>query len=139
MGINTFFVGDSAATIDVNALLSNDPSMLAASATGIGNGTQNAVRMAQAFEDPLESLGGRSLKESYEDMVVRITQDVSIQAGKSDGLRNFYQSLEAQHLATIGVNMDEEAVKMIFYQRVYQANSRLIQISNEIMDTLVNL
>jgi flagellar hook-associated protein 1 len=132
-------VGDSATTIDVNEVLSSNPSMLAASLTGIGNGTQNAVRLAQAFEDPLETLGGRSLKESYEDMVVRITQDVSIQAGKSDGLRNFYQTLESQHLATTGVNMDEEAVKMIFYQRVFQANSKLIQTSNELLDTLVNL
>lgn len=139
VGINTFFVGESAATINVNAVLSDNPSLLAASLTGTGNGTLNAVRLAQAFEDPLESLAGRSLKESYEDMIVRITQDVSIQAGISDGLLNFYQSLESQHLATTGVNMDEEAVKMIFYQRVFQANSKLIQTSNELLDTLVNL
>jgi flagellar hook-associated protein 1 len=139
VGINTFFVGDSATTIDVNSVLTSNPSMLAASLTGIGNGTQNAVRLAQAFEDPLESLEGRSLKESYEDMVVRVTQDVSIQAGKSEGLRNFYQTLESQHLGTSGVNMDEEAVKMIFYQRVFQANSKLIQTSNELLETLVNL
>jgi flagellar hook-associated protein 1 FlgK len=72
-------------------------------------------------------------------MVVRVTQDVSIQAGKSEGLRNFYQTLESQHLGTSGVNMDEEAVKMIFYQRVFQANSKLIQTSNELLETLVNL
>lgn len=139
VGINTFFVGSSASTIDVNSVVSNNPGMLAASLTGIGNGTQNAVRLAQAFEDPVESLGGRSLKESYEDMVVRITQDVNLQAGKSDGLRSFYQTLEAQHLVTTGVNMDEEAIKMIFYQRMYQANSRLIQSSNEILDIILNL
>jgi flagellar hook-associated protein 1 FlgK len=87
----------------------------------------------------LETLSGRSLKESFEELVVGITQDVSIQAGKSDGLRNFYQTLESQHLAATGVSMDEEAVKMIFYQRMFQANSRLIQTSNEMLDTLVNL
>jgi len=138
-GINTFFVGDSASTIAVNSVVANDPRMLAASSTGIGYGTDNAVRLAQAFEDPLQSLDGRSLKESYEDMVLRIIQDVSLQNGKSQGLRNFYKTLEAQHLATSGVNMDEEAMKMIFYQRVFQANSKLIQASSEMLDVLVNL
>jgi flagellar hook protein FlgE len=30
-------------------------------------------------------------------------------------------------------------VKMIFYQRAYQANSRLIQAASEMLDVLVNL
>lgn len=138
-GINTFFVGNSAATIAINPIVANDPRMLAASLTGIGYGTDNAVQLARAFEDPIESLEGRSIKESYEDMVVRLIQDINLQKGKSDGLRNFYNTLEAQHLANSGVNMDEEAIKMIFYQRVFQANSKLIQTSSEILETLVNL
>lgn len=138
-GINTFFVGDSASTIAVNSVVANDPRMLAASSTGIGNGTDNALKLAKAFETPLASLNGRSLKESYEDMIVGITQEVSMQSGKTDGLKNFYQTLESQHLATTGVNMDEEAVKMLFYQKVFQANGKLIQTANEMLDTLVNL
>lgn len=139
IGINTFFVGDSAKTINVNENIVSDPRLLAASLTGIGNGTDNAVKLAQAFEDPLATLGGKSLKEHYEDLVVRVTQDVSSQKSKADGLQNFYQTLESQNLAVTGVNMDEEAVKMLFYQRIYQANSKLIQTSNEMLDTLVNL
>ncbi len=139
VGINTFFAGDTAMTIHVNEVVANDASKLAMSLSGIGNGTGNGVKLSQAFEDPLASLGGRSLKETFEDLVVRVTQDVSLQTGKTDGLKNFYQTLEAKHLAVTGVNMDEEAVKMIFYQRVYQANSKLIQVSNEMLDALVNL
>jgi flagellar hook-associated protein 1 FlgK len=138
-GINTFFVGDSASNLQVNTVVANDPKMFAASLTGIGLGTGNAVRLAKAFEEPLEGLGGQSLKQAHEDMVVRITQDVSLQSGKSDGLRNFYQTLEAQHLGISGVNLDEEAIKMIFYQRMFQANSKIIQTSSEMLDVLVNL
>ena len=72
-------------------------------------------------------------------MVVRITQDISLQRGKSDGLNNFYKALESQHLSVTGVNMDEEAIKMIFYQRMFQANSKLIKTSSEILELLVNL
>lgn len=138
-GLNTFFTGNSAATIDVNSIVANDPTMFAASLTGIGNGTENAIRLAQAFDEPLSALGGKSIKQSYEDIVVETTQDINLQAGVSDGLRNFYRTLESQHLATSGVNLDEEAVKMIFYQRAFQANSRLIQASSEMLEVLVNL
>lgn len=138
-GVNTFFVGSSASTIAINSVVADNPRMLAASLSGVGSGTDNAMRMAQAFDEPLDGLGGQSIKQSYEDLVVRMTQDINVQAGVSDGLKNFYKTLEAQHLAVSGVNLDEEAVKMMFYQRAFQASSRVIQTSSEMLDVLVNL
>ncbi len=138
-GINTFFVGNSASTIGLNSVISNDPRLFAASSNGVGSGTDNALKLAQAFDEPVEGLGGQSIKQSYEDLVVRMTQDVNVQAGVSDGLKNFYNTIQAQNLATSGVNLDEEAVKMLFCQRAFQASSRLIQTSSEKLDTLVNL
>lgn len=138
-GMNTFFTGDSAATIGVNQVLVNDPRMFAGSLTGIGSGTDNALKLARAFDSPLERLSGRSIKESFENIVVKLTQDISVNSGVSDGLRNFYKTLEGKHLAASGVNLDEEAVKMIFYQRAFQASSRLIKASSEMLDVLVNL
>jgi flagellar hook-associated protein 1 len=68
-----------------------------------------------------------------------MAQDINVNSGIADGLRNFYKTLEGQHLSISGVNLDEEAVKMIFYQRAFQASSRLIQTSSELLDVLVNL
>ncbi len=138
-GLNTFFTGDAASNIRVNQVIERDPRLLAASLSGVGSGTDNALRLAQAFDSPLDALSGRSLKDAYEDIVVRVTQDINVQAGIVDGLRNFHTTLTGQHLAASGVNMDEEAVKMIFYQRAFQASSRLIQASSELLETLVNL
>lgn len=138
-GINTFFVGDSASNISVNEVVAGNPRMLAASLTGVGQGTENALRLAQAFDEPLDRLDGQSIKQSFENIVVRMTQDINVQSGVSDGLRNFYKTLESEHLAVSGVNLDEEAVKMLFYQRAFQASSRLIQASNEMLDVLVQL
>ena len=138
-GINTFFTGDSAANIALNSVVANDPNMFAASLTGVGRGTDNALKLAEAFDSPIDRLDGKSLKQTYEDIVVSTTQDINVQSGVSDGLRNYYRSLESAHLAASGVNLDEEAVKMIFYQRAFQASSRLIQASSEMLDVLVNL
>ncbi|MCA9193337.1 MAG: flagellar hook-associated protein FlgK [Planctomycetales bacterium] len=138
-GINTFFVGDSAANIAINDVVANDPQKFAASLSGISTDTQNALRLAAAFDEPLEGLGDRSFKQAFEDIVIRTSQDINVQAGLADGLRNFYNTLEAQHLAASGVNLDEEAVKMIFYQRAFQASSKLIQTTSEMLEVLVNL
>lgn len=138
-GTNTFFTGTSIADIQVNPIVANDPTKLAASLTGVGAGTDNALLLAEAFDVEQDSLGGNSFKQAYEDIVVSTTQDINVQKGVTDGLLNFQRSLESEHLATSGVNLDEEAVKMIFYQRAFQASSRLIQSSNELLDVLVNL
>lgn len=138
-GLNTFFTGTSADTISINPTIVNDPRFFAASLDGVGGGTDNALKLAEAFDAPLERLNGQSIKQLYENLVVSTTQDINIQKGISDGLRNFYKVLEGTNLAISGVNLDEEAVKMIFYQRAFQASSRVIQASNEMLDTLVNL
>jgi flagellar hook-associated protein 1 FlgK len=57
----------------------------------------------------------------------------------ADGFRNFQQTLQGQHLAISGVNIDEEAVKMIEYQRAYQASAKVISTVNEMLQTLLNL
>ena len=138
-GINTFFEGNSAATIAVNSVVVNDPRMFAASSSGVGGGTDNALKLAQAFDEPLAQLDGRSIKQSYEDLVVRTTQEINVQSGVTDGLQNYYKVLEGKLLGVTGVNLDEEAVKMIYYQRAFQASGRVIQVSSELLDTLMKL
>ena len=57
----------------------------------------------------------------------------------AEGFRAFEQTLEGQRLATSGVNLDEEAVKMITLQRTYQATARYIATLSDLLDVLVKL
>ena len=139
LGINTFFTGDSASTIEVRANLVADPTQLAISTKGSGNGADNALNIAEAFTKPNELLGGRTINGLYESMITDTTREINSQQSITDGLRNFHQTLEAKHLGISGVNLDEEAVKMLLYQRAFQATSKLITTANEMLNTLVNL
>ena len=139
LGINTFFRGDSAATIEVRPNIISDPSQLAASLKGIGNGADNAIKIAEAFSKSTELLGGRSINALYDEMIAGTTREINSQKGITDGLRNFQQTLEAKHLGISGVNLDEEAVKMLLYQRAFQASSKLVSVAKEMLDTLVNI
>ena len=139
LGVNTFYRGDSAATIEVKPEFDSQPNLLAVSLNGIGNGADNALKMATAFETTFDFLGGQSIQDLYQSAVVDTTQAINAQKGVSDGLLTYYQSLEAAHLGTSGVNLNEEAITMLQYQRAFQATSKLIATANEMLETLVNM
>jgi flagellar hook-associated protein 1 FlgK len=139
LGINTFFTGEDAFNISVNEVLKNDPTLLAASNEGVGRTTGNAVKLSEAIDAPVEEWGGKSVRDLYEGMAVRLTQEASAVTTRNEGYRNYYSSLESKHLGISGVNLDEEAVKLINYQRAYQASSRVIATSNELLGYLMEL
>ncbi len=45
----------------------------------------------------------------------------------------------AEKQAVSGVSLDEEAVKLITLQRIYQASARFIQSVSEMLDVLMNI
>lgn len=138
-GINTFFKGSSALDIEVRSALLNDPSALAVSSQGVGVGADNAIAISNAFTDGHPVLDGRSVNDIYQEMYGDAIRGINERKGIADGLRDFRQALESEHLRISGVNLDEEAVKMMEYQRSFQATGKLITTVSELLETLINL
>jgi flagellar hook-associated protein 1 FlgK len=138
-GINTFFKGSSSLDIEVRPTLLSDPSAVAASLNGIGSGADNAVAIARAFSEGHPVIDGRSVNDLYQEMYGDAIRGINEQKGIASGLRDFQQSLESEHLRISGVNLDEEAVKMMAYQRSFQATGKLISTVSELLETLINL
>jgi len=138
-GINSFFTGDSASNIGVNELLLEDSDYLAISSGGIGADTEVLNQLVDLVDVPLEPLDGRSVRETYEDTVSSLGQQISLQQNTTIGLKDFYSTLQSQHLAITGVNIDEESIRMIAYQRAFQASSRVIAAASEMLELLVAL
>jgi flagellar hook-associated protein 1 FlgK len=139
LGMNTFFTGEDSFNIAVNDVIKKDPTLLAASNEGVGRTTGNAVKLSEAIDAPVAEWGGKSVRDLYEGMAVRLTQEASAVTTRNEGYRNYYSTLESKHLSISGVNLDEEAVKLINYQRAYQASSRVIATSNELLGYLMEL
>jgi flagellar hook-associated protein 1 FlgK len=137
LGLNTFFSGYSAQSLSVNKEVVDDPSTFAASRGGIGADTDNAVDMADFLDRPLDSQGGTSIGVLYSRIVGQTTQDTATVKATADGTRTFEQTLRSQELSISGVSIDEEAVKMISYQRSYQASARFITTIQQLFDTLL--
>ena len=139
LGLSTFFTGSSAADISVSEALHDDPGKFAASRAGVGADTENAVLLADFMDAPLESLDGQSLAELYDGFMLETTQAASVTRSATEGFRVFQKTLESEHLGLTGVSIDEEAVKMIMYQRAYQASARYIAAIDELLEQLVRL
>jgi flagellar hook-associated protein 1 FlgK len=102
-GINSFFTGDSASNIGVNELLLEDSDYLAISSGGIGADTEVLNQLVDLVDVPLEPLDGRSVRETYEDTVSSLGQQISLQQNTTIGLKDFYSTLQSQHLAITGL------------------------------------
>jgi flagellar hook-associated protein 1 len=139
LGLNSFFSGNDASNIDIDSALKADPRRFAASLGGVGEDTQNAVRLADFLNTPLTLQNGQSLAQLYDKLVSDTAQGSAATKSANEGFRTFQATLEGQNLAVTGVNMDEEAIKMISYQRAYQASAKVIATINELFDTLLKL
>ncbi|MCH1438803.1 MAG: flagellar hook-associated protein FlgK [Rubripirellula sp.] len=138
-GINSFFTGDSAGNIGVNEMLLEDSDYLALSSGGIGADTEVLNQLVDLVDAPLDPLDGRSVRETYENTVASLGQQISLHQNTTIGLKDFYATLQSQHLAITGVNIDEESIRMIAYQRAFQASSRVIAAASEMLELLVAL
>ncbi len=49
------------------------------------------------------------------------------------------QQLETQRESIIGVNLDEEAISLVKFQKAFEASSRIVNVTDEILSTIVNL
>ena len=138
-GINSFFTGQTAGNIGINEKLLEDSDYLAISAGGIGADTQVLNQLVDLVDTPLDSMDGRTVRETCEDTVAALGQQISLQQNTTVGLRDFHATLQSQHLAIAGVNIDEESIRMIAYQRAFQASSRVIAAASEMLELLVAL
>ncbi len=139
LGVGTFFTGTDAGDIGVSGDVRANPAKFAASAGGIGADTDNAVLLAGFFDRPLDAEGGSSLAVLYDRVIAGTTQGASVAKAVAQGFEVFQQTLDAQNLAVSGVSIDEEAVKMIQYQRAFQASAKFIQTVNDLLEVLVSL
>jgi flagellar hook-associated protein 1 FlgK len=141
LGINTFFTGSTAANIGVNAEIKgiDNAGKFAASTDGIGNGSGNAERLAAFMDQPLTSASNSSLSDLYNQLINDVTQGSSVSQSVAEGYRTFEGTLQAQQQAVSGVSIDEEAVKMLTMQRIYQASAKYIQTVSDLLDMLVKL
>ena len=139
LGINTFFTGSNSADIGVNAVVTGDPDFFASSQGGGPSDGSNAVALARFSDNAVTALNNTSLDEFYNNTISTVANSSASESAVADGFKAFRESLSNQRKQFSGVSLDEEAVKLLEFQRSYQAAARLISTIDELFGTLLNI
>ncbi|MCJ8313685.1 MAG: flagellar hook-associated protein FlgK [Saccharospirillaceae bacterium] len=101
---------------------------------------RNALQMvAIELKDVLNKQnGGQTINESYAELVSRVgSRTRQIQINKDAALAVLAQNTEDRDSIS-GVNLDEEAAKLIRFETAYNAAAQVIKIAQSLFDTLMS-
>jgi flagellar hook-associated protein 1 FlgK len=135
-GLNAFFEGDEAGGIAVQEDLLDRPDFLSGAFSNQPGDNGGALAFL-ALRD-VAAVDGRTMEEFYQGLVGELAVRTREAQDREENQALVAQQLENQRERVSGVNIDEEAVAMIQFQRSFQASARFIGVIDELLDTLVN-
>jgi flagellar hook-associated protein 1 FlgK len=139
LGVNTFFTGSNAGDIGVNSVVAGNQLLFASSQGGGPSDNRNAVLMAEFVNRPIAALNGASLDQFYESTIASVAQASASETALAEGLKGFRDSLRGQRDQFSAVSLDEEIVRVMEFQRAFQAAARLVSTIDELFTTLLNM
>ncbi len=133
----------SPAAGDTMTVQANDSTIVVpGGATIVGslkNDSGNAKAILNLRDATAPLFGNTPVSDIYATMLSDI--GITVQGGKNAAeiSKSLVTDAEQQRASVSGVNLDEEAAKLIQYQQSYQASGKLLQVSQTIFDTLLQM
>lgn len=131
----------AAANVQVSAAIAADPRLIAAatSASALPGDNRNALALVGLRSTPFAALGG----QTFEDRFLSLVGDIGSQAQAAQSRFDFQQALltqtQSRRESVSGVNLDEEATKLIQFQRAFEASSMLVRTADEMYQSLIDM
>jgi len=104
---------------------------------GIGD-NRNALALAAIQTQNVVNNGTSTLQEAYGLLVSEVGTRTNEGLISMDAAQSLLRQTEARIQQVSGVNLDEEAAKLIRFQQSYQASAQIISTANLIFDTLIS-
>ena len=80
---------------------------------------------------------GSSLSDGYAALMSQVGVKVQSVQYTAEVSKSIADNLESSRTSVSGVNLDEEAAKLLQYQQAYQASAKMVQIAQTIFDSLM--
>jgi flagellar hook-associated protein 1 len=135
-GLNTFFSGVSAATINLAADVRGSVGRLATSREvgGLDNG--NAALLAEAGDTAVAALGGLAPGDYYRRLVAQVGQEVSLREGRREGIQNTVTQLQNQRESLSGVDLNQEAAQLMIFEQMFQTMAKYLTSVDKMQQSL---
>lgn len=131
--------GTSAFTIKVSEdIRSNPRDIPLADRPGEPGNANIAAKIAKLSQDA-NFINGETASQFYSGFLGRIGNLAEDAISGQDTTRLVNDQLENLRESKMGVNLDEEAVNLVKFQRAFEAASRVVNTVNEMLVTIVNL
>jgi flagellar hook-associated protein 1 len=135
-GINTFFRGDSAGSIAVDPRIMDDPGRIAVSLEPGQSDNTNASRLANLQSNPLSALGDTTPSEYFDQLVTNVGQMVQVRQTRQSAINDMIQQLTLQRDSVSGVDVNQEAAKLMVYQRMFQSVAKYLSVADQTLQYL---
>jgi flagellar hook-associated protein 1 FlgK len=130
-GTNFFVYGTGASGLPEIAL--NEPAINVATLRGgIGGPSENGIALQ------ISGLAGGDADSRYRQLVTRMGNEVAQARRQEATAQTLTDNLSDRRDSVSGVSLDEEMTNIIRFQRAYQASSRAMSTTDEMLDTLIN-
>jgi flagellar hook-associated protein 1 FlgK len=137
LGLNTFFSGKDASTIDVTQYIKDDVSRIAAASSSSPGDNTNALRLA-ALQDST-STNNTTFSEYLHGVVAELGIDTQQKESEKESFSSLLLNLENQRQEISGVSIEEEMINIIRFQQAFQASARYVSVIAELSDILMSI
>jgi flagellar hook-associated protein 1 FlgK len=138
-GLNCFFEGTTAASMYVRDRIIADSSLLATARGQEMADNNNALKMIDVQTTPVEELGGNNLGTYHRQIVTGVGQSVANRKARKDSIETVVKQLLTQRENIGGVDINEEAAKLMMFENMFQATARYFTASNKAFESLLQI
>ncbi len=139
MGINNFFEGHSALTIDVADNIANNPEYIAAGKSNSPGDNRNAINIASLQNEDVMDDDSSTFDEYFRAIVSEIGTLTQESLNNEDMEESIIALLKERRAQSTGVSIDEEAANLIRFQRAYQAAAKIVSVADSLFETLLKI
>jgi flagellar hook-associated protein 1 FlgK len=116
-----------------------DATLLAVSASPGGSDNLNALAMANLEDRKQAALGQFTPAEHLQLFISSIGQRVALAKSRQESSSQIIQQLENQRNGISGVDINEEAAKLMMLERLFQACSKVINSQDQTIEYLLDM
>ena len=139
LGLNTFFKGRGAASLEVVETVKKNPSRIAAALRKESGDNQRLRDMEALQSRKVLDEGNASLFESYRGLITEVGTAHSTRTQHRNSLEETVTELENEVDGVSGVSVDEEMMELLESQRLYQASAKYIKSVDSTLVSLLEL
>lgn len=138
-GLNALFLGNSSGTICVREEILEDPRLLATAVSPAMNDNVAALRMAEVNETKSAALGDATPADAYRILASSMGEKIVVRRARQSAVESIQQQLTNQRDAVSGVDINEEAARLILFQRMFQSMAKVISTQQRSLETLMTV